>query len=80
MSVTDGDIRKHILRGGSLDLPIAPLMNSRPVVARAAEPRGELLARMRDRTIHQLPLVDEERRVVGLVTLDDLLAAEFDQI
>ena len=73
--VTDGDIRKHILRGGSLDLPIAPLMNSRPVLAKATEPHGELLARMRDRTIHQLPLVDEEQRVVGLVTLDDLLAA-----
>ncbi|MGA8228524.1 MAG: nucleotidyltransferase family protein, partial [Xanthobacteraceae bacterium] len=73
--VTDGDIRKHILRGGSLDLPIAPLMNSRPVLAKATEPHGELLARMRDRTIHQLPLVDEQQRVVGLVTLDDLLAA-----
>jgi dTDP-glucose pyrophosphorylase len=73
--VTDGDIRKHILRGGSLDLPIAPLANTRPVVAKSAEPRGELLARMRDRTIHQLPLVDEELRVVGLVTLDDLIAA-----
>ena len=23
--VTDGDIRKHILCGGSLDLPVAPL-------------------------------------------------------
>jgi dTDP-glucose pyrophosphorylase len=73
--VTDGDIRKHILRGGSLDLPVAPLMNTHPVVAKSAEPRAELLARMRDRTIHQLPLVDEEQRVIDLVTLDDLLAA-----
>jgi dTDP-glucose pyrophosphorylase len=73
--VTDGDIRKHILRGESLDLPVAPLMNTRPVVAKSAEPRSELLARMRDRTIHQLPLVDEEQRVIGLVTLDDLLVA-----
>jgi dTDP-glucose pyrophosphorylase len=73
--VTDGDIRKHILRGGSLDLPIAPLMNTRPVVAKNTESRDELLARMRDRTIHQLPMVNEELRVVGLVTLDDLLAA-----
>jgi dTDP-glucose pyrophosphorylase len=73
--VTDGDIRKHILHGGSLDLPVAPLMNTRPVVAKSAEPRSELLARMRDRTIHQLPLVDEEQRVIGLVTLDDLLVA-----
>ena len=73
--VTDGDIRKHILRGGSLDLPIAPLMNTRPVVAKAAEPRAEMLARMRDRNVHQLPLVDDDGRVIGLVTLDDLLAA-----
>jgi dTDP-glucose pyrophosphorylase len=73
--VTDGDIRKHILRGGSLDLPVAPLMNPRPVVAKSAEARSELLTRMRDRTIHQLPLVDEEQRVIGLVTLDDLLVA-----
>src|SRR5260221_381461 len=73
--VTDGDIRKHILRGGSLDSPIAPLMNSTPVVAKETEPHGDLLARMRHRTIHQLPLVDEEHHVVGLVTLDDLLAA-----
>ena len=73
--VTDGDIRKHILRGGSLDFPIAPLMNATPVVAKETEPHSDRLARMRNRTVHQLPLVDEEQHVVGLVTLDDLLAA-----
>src|SRR5262249_28658296 len=49
--------------------------NSRPVVAKTTEPHGDLLARMRNWTIHQLPLVDEQQRVVGLVTLDELLAA-----
>jgi dTDP-glucose pyrophosphorylase len=74
--VTDGDIRKHILRGAPLDGPIAPLMNTSPVVADPTEPRSELLARMRAASIHQLPLVDEGRHVIGLVTLDELLAAE----
>jgi dTDP-glucose pyrophosphorylase len=73
--VTDGDIRKHILQGGSLEVPIAPVMNAHPVVAKTTESHGELLARMRSWTIHQLPIVDEQQRVVGLVTLDDLLAA-----
>jgi dTDP-glucose pyrophosphorylase len=73
--VTDGDIRKHILRGEALDRPIGSLMNTRPVVAKAAEPRADLLARMRDCNVHQLPLVDDNNRVIGLVTLDDLLAA-----
>jgi len=74
--VTDGDIRKHILKGAPLDGPIAPLMNTDPVVATPAEPRAEMLSRMRARGIHQLPLVDSARRVVGLMTLDELLAAE----
>jgi dTDP-glucose pyrophosphorylase len=74
--VTDGDIRKHILKGGSLEIPISQLMNANPVAANASESRGELLNCMRTRRIHQLPLVDDHSQVVGLVTLDELLAAE----
>lgn len=74
--VTDGDIRKHILNGMSLDSLIGPLMNADPMVATAAEPRAEMLSRMRARGIHQLPLVDGARHVVGLMTLDELLVAE----
>ncbi|HVY58170.1 MAG TPA: nucleotidyltransferase family protein [Xanthobacteraceae bacterium] len=74
--VTDGDIRKHILKGASLDSAIAPLMNTHPVTANPSEPLNELLLRMRAASVHQLPLVDGERRVIGLVTLDELLAAE----
>src|SRR5262245_22190691 len=74
--VTDGDIRKHILNGVSLDSAIAPLMNKNPVTADPAEPRNALLVRMRARRVHQLPLVDRERRVVGVVVLGDLVSAE----
>src|SRR5262249_32297600 len=74
--VTDGDIRKHLLKGVSLDSPIAPLMNTRPVTADPSEPRSELLGRMRARRVHQLPLIDSAGRVAGVAVLGDLVAAD----
>lgn len=73
--VTDGDIRAHILKGLPLDKPVAGLMNANPIVAGPADSHGDLLSRLRAHHIHQLPLLDAERRVVGLVTLDELLEA-----
>jgi dTDP-glucose pyrophosphorylase len=73
--VTDGDIRTHILKGLPLDKPVATLMNANPIVADPAASRGELLTLLRVHRIHQLPLLDAGRRVVGLVTLDGLLDA-----
>lgn len=74
--LTDGDIRKRILQGVSLEGPIEPFMNRTPVTANAAEPRDEMLARMRARHVRQLPLLDGKQRVVGMVTIDDLLAVQ----
>lgn len=74
--VTDGDIRKRILEGVSLEESVGPVMNTNPVTADQAEPRADMLARMRARHVRQLPLVDKSRRLVGLVTIDELLAAQ----
>jgi len=73
--VTDGDIRKQILKGTSVETAVADLMNAAPVVASPVEPRADMLARMRARGVHQLPLVDGDRRVVGLLAIDELLEA-----
>lgn len=72
-AATDGDIRRGILRGVSLDSPISTVMNPRPFSARASEDRSVLLAIMRRDRLHAVPLVDAGHRVVGLVLLDDLL-------
>jgi dTDP-glucose pyrophosphorylase len=72
-AATDGDIRRGILRGVSLDSPISTVMNPRPFSARASEDRSVLLAIMRRDRRHAVPLVDAGHRVVGLVLLDELL-------
>ena len=74
--VTDGDIRAHILKGKSLDVTISAIMNAKPVTAKLADARDQLLSLMRLHAIHQLPIVDEARRVVDVVILDDLLTAD----
>jgi dTDP-glucose pyrophosphorylase len=71
---TDGDLRKAILRGVSLDAGIEAAVNRAPVVARAGLPAADALALMRQRSYRHLPLVDAGGRVIELLLLDELLA------
>lgn len=73
-TVTDGDVRRALLRGVGLDRPVAEAMNRTPVTARSGTTQEEAIALMRERAIHQLPIVDGEK-VVGLITFDEALRA-----
>jgi dTDP-glucose pyrophosphorylase len=72
-TVTDGDVRRGILRGVKLDEPVARVMNANPVVTRHADGSDEALRTMRRLEIHQLPVVNADGQVVGLERLDDLI-------
>jgi dTDP-glucose pyrophosphorylase len=72
--MTDGDVRKALLRGVALDAKVEEVMNRTPVVAPAGVSRGEALALMRSRSIRHVPVLDERRAVVDLLRLEDLLA------
>lgn len=73
--ITDGNIRRAILAGKSLQVPVSEVMNRRPNVVPASTPRDAMLALMRRTMHHHLPLIDGGGRVVGLVTLDELIGA-----
>jgi len=73
---TDGDIRRGILDNVDLDAPVQSVMNEDPVTARPQEDRQSLIDRMRARRIHQIPLVDNEGRIVGIEVLNNLLEPE----
>ena len=72
--VTDGDLRKAILRGVGLDEPVAEAMNTKPVAAAVETSRESALALMRRRAIRHLPIVDGDGRLTDLWLLDELLA------
>lgn len=79
-TITDGDIRRAILAGINFNLPIANLLaqkaNSRypePISAPYSTEQATLLRLMREHQVRQMPLLDSEGRVLGLVTLDELM-------
>ena len=73
--ITDGDFRRAILTGKSLRVPVSEVMNPQPTIVPASTPRDEKLALMRRMTLRHLPLADDAGRVIGLVTLDELIGA-----
>lgn len=72
-TVTDGDIRRAILRGLPLDTAAEEVMNSNfTAVGVDASPR-EVLTLMRARWIKQVPVLDAVGRIVGIHVLPDLV-------
>lgn len=73
-TLSDGDVRRGLLRGLSLTDKVANAMHLNPTCAPADGKRDALLTTMRRRGVHQVPLVDSQGRVAGLVTFDDYLS------
>lgn len=71
--VTDGDIRRALLKHLTLATPVQAIMNTSPLTATRAWSREQILAVMEKFKFIQLPVVDEQNRVVGLETLHGLL-------
>lgn len=73
--VTDGDIRRAILRGVTLDSPTSTVMNPHPKTLRVGVSREVILAFMRVHVVRQVPLLDAKGTIVELALLDDLVGA-----
>ncbi|OGT37985.1 MAG: hypothetical protein A3F11_03170 [Gammaproteobacteria bacterium RIFCSPHIGHO2_12_FULL_37_14] len=72
--ITDGDIRRYLLKQSSLEATVEQIMNKNPVVAFISENQDQLLMKMHSLGILHLPIVDDEKRVVGLETLEHLFS------
>lgn len=72
-TVTDGDIRRAILKGVALDAPIQQVMNRRPITVPAQLNQEETLAFMRVNRVYRIPVVNDAGQVTGLALFDDLI-------
>lgn len=72
-TLSDGDVRRGLLRGLALTDKVAQSMHLNPIVARSSEDIQAIVASMRSRGVYQMPIVDPQGIVVGLQTIDDLL-------
>jgi len=72
-TVTDGDIRRAILKGLPLDTQVRHIMNHRAVTVPEQLTSQEMLAFMRVNKVYRLPVLNEHGQVTGLAVLDELL-------
>ena len=72
-TVSDGDIRRAIVKGVDLDSAVTRIMNDRPLVSSPSDRRDDVLSKMQQRRLHRIPVLDSAGKVVGLETFDELV-------
>ena len=71
--LTDGNIRRAILAGAATSAPLAPYVQREFISVPPTAGRAEVLDLMQALTIEHVPILDEERRLVGMHLFRDLL-------
>lgn len=72
-TLTDGDARRGLLSGLELSAKVERVMYHKPTFVNVGESPHSILTTMRKTGLHQLPIVDDKRTVVGLAVIDDYL-------
>lgn len=71
-TITDGDVRRGLLRMVPLTASVREVMRTNPIVSPAHHSAESRLELMHSNQIRQLPIVNEAGCILGLATLDEL--------
>ena len=66
-TLTDGDVRRAILRGVSLDSPVSEAMHRDFNALREGDESVSRLREMRQRGVHLVPVLDSEERICRII-------------
>jgi CBS domain-containing protein len=71
--ITDRDIAvRGVAKGYGPDTPVRELMSDGIICARADDDVEDVASRMSEAQVRRLPVIDEEERLCGIVSLGDL--------
>jgi dTDP-glucose pyrophosphorylase len=69
--VTDGDVRRGLLRGVNLDSPVSSIIKRKARVVPDSMDRESVMQMMKAKKILQIPIVNKDSKVVGLHVWDE---------
>lgn len=75
-TVTDGDIRRAILKHVSLEKPIADIMNSTPVFLQGPVKREEALRFMKNHDVTHIPVLNNDHSILDIIVRGDFTKVE----
>lgn len=73
-TLSDGDIRRWFIVGGTINDLAGEVCNRSPHTALEGVGRSALRKLLHDHGVHHMPVINTDRRVVGLIGLEDLFA------
>lgn len=72
-TLTDGNIRRGLLNNLTMDDSIENIVFRTPTIATMNETKEEILQKALTKKLHQIPIIDETNRVLGIVEIDELI-------
>ena len=79
--ITDRDITvRAVAEGKAVDTPVSEVMTDDVVWCSENDPVDEVLQQMGDAQIRRIPVVDDDRNLVGIVALGDLALEEHEDV
>lgn len=71
-SLTDGDIRRALIKGASIDQAVDDIIQSHPKFIREHQDNTTQILAYRENGFRILPIINEEEKVVGIVNFSEL--------
>lgn len=72
-TLTDGDVRRGILKGLDLNSSIETIVFKTPTIVKMGATKEEILKLAISKKLHQIPIVDDDGRVLGIKEIEELV-------
>ena len=72
-TLTDGDVRRGLLKGLNLKSSIESIVFTDPTIAKISDTKEYILKLALSKKLHQIPIVDENYKVIGIQEIDELV-------
>jgi CBS domain-containing protein len=79
--ITDRDITvRAVAEGKAVDTPVSEVMTDDVIWCGESDPVDEVLQQMGDAQIRRIPVIDDDRNLVGIVSLGDIALEEHEEV
>lgn len=72
-TLTDGDIRRGLLKGLDLNSSIESIIFRTPTITKISDTKEEILKLALSKKLHQIPIVDEDGKILGIQEIEELI-------
>ncbi len=72
-TLTDGDIRRGLLKGFDLTSSIEQIVFKTPTIAKISDTKEDILKIALSKKLHQIPIVDDCGKIVGIKEIEELV-------